>query len=381
MKFTAATTLFLSSRFVTAAFLFSFLPIAHGQNLETHSNDSSYQWNLPPGFPLPFVPANNPMSAIKVELGRHLFYEPLLSFNELYTCASCHQQDKAFTDGKAQAIGVTGILHSRSAMSLTNVAYNPVFSWASEKVSSLEQQALIPLFNTMPAEMGLTQPISKLLIRLESKNTYLAMFQQAFPEDGEWITLNQITKAISAFERTLISGNSAYDRYLFFDENDALDESAKLGMKLFFSEKTACGQCHFGINFSSASRYADLPEFPTEFHNTNLYQYYPEDDTGIHLESGEEEDRGKFRAPTLRNIALTAPYMHDGSINTLSEVIDHYAKGGKTNRTENNPRRRPLIRGFEISGREKKALIDFLLALTDYEFIKNEKFSNPNTAQ
>lgn len=385
------TTIILScpSRYLVVAFLFVFIFDTAAQTQEPHQQTSSYKWNLPPGFPLPVVPANNPMSATKVELGRYLFYEPLLSANALYSCASCHQQRFAFTDNKAQALGVTGAFHPRSAMSLTNVAYNPVFSWASNKVNSLEQQVLIPLFNISPPEMGLNKPIEKLLIKLEEKNNYLEMFKLAFPGDEKWVTLDQIAKALAAFERTLISGNSPYDRYLFFDETEVLSDSAKQGMELFFSEKLACSQCHSGINFSSSSEYAGLPQFPSEFHNTNLYQRYPTIDTGLYLETQLENDKGKFRAPTLRNIELTAPYMHDGSIETLSEVIDHYARGGRATKEElakkngrkllaDNPRKSNFIRGFRVSESEKRALINFLTALTDHDFIVNKHFSDPH---
>lgn len=344
-----------------------------------------YEWQLPSGFPRPEVPADNPMNNAKVELGRRLFYDNNLSGDGSYSCASCHRQALAFTDGRPQAIGVSGGVHSRNTMSLTNVAYNPVFGWASKDLASLENQALVPMFNTQPKELGITQPGDGILKYFKSQPQYVARFKLAFPQAGNWVTLPQITQAIAAFERTLISGNSAYDQYLFYDDQDAISLRAREGMKLFFSKRLGCSQCHSGINLSGPAVFPDLAPAAIEFHNTGLYEVYPAEDTGLFLETSVSADKGRFRAPTLRNIAVTAPYMHDGSISSLAEVIDHYAAGGRTITTganagvgSHNPRKSRFIKGFAISLEEKQDLLEFLRALTDEQFITDRRFSNPH---
>ena len=223
-------------------------------------NAGEYEWQLPPGFPQPRVPADNPMNLAKVELGRQLFFDTRLSIDNNYACATCHLPERFFTDGRAQAVGVHGDLHPRSSMSLFNVAYNPVFGWASMATDSLEKQVLIPLFNTQPPEMGLSQsndaaiPNSNVISseeviqRLQKDRHYQNQFNKAFGQEAT-IDIANVAKAIAAYERTLISGNSAYDRFVFFDEQDALSKEQKAGMQLFFSARVGCSNCHGGFNF------------------------------------------------------------------------------------------------------------------------------------
>ena len=281
------------------------------------------------------------MSAAKVELGRHLFYDRRLSADGEFSCASCHRQELAFTDGRPRAIGATGALHPRSTMSLTNVAYNAGFAWADPTLASLEDQARVPMFNRDPVELGVEGDGAAMVARLGRDPNYEAMFVAAFPgrHAGKRISVETVVQAIAAFERTLISGNSAYDRRVYLDQRDAMSEPAKRGMRLFFTERTGCFHCHSGVNFSAptvASGTSHRLKLDGSFHNTGLYNLgkkgglYPEDNPGLAEHTSRKRDIGRFRAPTLRNVALTAPYMHDGSIATLEQVVDHYAAGGRT---------------------------------------------------
>lgn len=359
----------------------------------------SFEWRLPPGFPLPEVPAGNPMSAAKVELGRHLFYDRRLSGNDHFACASCHRQELAFTDGRARATGTTGERHPRGAMSLTGVAYNVTFAWADPGLTSLEEQARVPMFNRSPVELGVEGDGTAMVELLARDPEYDAMFAAAFPVHaaGERISVETVVQAIAAFERTLISGDSAYDRRVYLDDSDAMSEAAKRGMRLFFSERVGCFHCHGGINFSGPMVSADAPRSrPTGrdrhagFHNTGLYNLgpkgglYPADNPGLAEHTSRRRDVGRFRAPTLRNVALTAPYMHDGSIATLEDVIEHYAAGGRTISAGpyagigwTNPHKSPRVQGFPLSGTDKGDLVAFLESLTDQGFVTDPRFADP----
>ena len=321
-----------------------------------------YQWNLPKGFPKPFVPADNPMSAAKVELGRYLFYDKRMSINGTQSCASCHKQELAFTDGRAVGIGATGELHSRNTMSLVNVAYSAALTWSNPDLKTLEKQALIPMFGDHPVELGLHEG-DAFLPAIRSDKTYTALFAKAFPEDTDRYTIANVTKAIASFERSIISARSPYDRYHYDRDDSAVSESAKHGEVLFFSQHVSCFRCYGGFNFSDAT-----------FHNTGLYNPYPAPNVGIFEFTHESADMGKFKVPTLRNIALTAPYMHDGSIPTLEGVLDHYAAGG---RAHDNPNKDHLIGGFEISQQGREDLIEYLKSLTDDQVIHDPRFSSP----
>ncbi len=341
---------------------------------------SDFDWKLSRGFPAPAVPANNPMSSSKVELGRHLFYDSRLSINHKQSCASCHQQKLAFTDGKARGEGTTGEIHPRSSMSLVNVGYISALTWANPTLDSLEDQALVPMFGTEPVELGLKGAEETILQRVQSDAVYQKLFAPSFPTEKNPFTIQNITKAIATFERSIISTRSPYDRYRYGSEPDALSDAAKRGEKIYFSsEKAGCFQCHGGWNFSGSVRYAGGPVTETEFHNTGLYNLtgkysYPERNTGVHQFTGLPEHIGKFRAPSLRNIVLTAPYMHDGSIPTLEEVIDHYRAGG---RSPGNPNQSSIVRKLQITDQEKSDLIEFLKSLTDEELLKDPRWSNP----
>ncbi|MDX2091208.1 MAG: di-heme enzyme [Kofleriaceae bacterium] len=348
----------------------------------------TYPWNLPLGFPTPIVPATNPMSEVKVELGRRLFYDTRMSGNQTFSCASCHEQAKAFTDGAAVAVGSTGELHPRNSMSLTNVAYLGRFTWANHLLAELETQAVVPIFGDMPVELGLRNMENVLLARLAAEPIYPPLFAEAFPDEATPISVQNVAKALAAFQRTLISANSPFDRYQRGDAN-AISESAKRGKALFDSEKAECFHCHQGFNFQDVVRYVGKPNAEVRFHNTGLYNLggtgaYPANNTGLHGLTLNPSDMGKFRAPTLRNIAVTAPYFHDGSAATLDDVIDHYAAGRRTIETgpnagvgSANPYKSSFIIGFTLTAQERADLKAFLESLTDDEFLTAPRFANP----
>jgi cytochrome c peroxidase len=345
-----------------------------------------YSWNLPKGFPKPRVPANNPMTAAKVELGRYLFYDVRMSVNGKSSCAACHKQELAFTDGRAVSVGTTGQLHSRSAMSLVNVAYSAALTWGDPGMRNLEDQALVPMFGDHPVELGLKEG-DGFLPMLRSDAKYRGLFERAFPADSDPFTVSNVTKALASFERTIISARSPYDRYHYGGEDGAVSDAAKRGETLFFNQHLSCFRCHGGFNFSDATASAAGNRREVEFHNTGLYNLagalsYP--DPGIYEHTKSAADIGKFKAPTLRNIAVTAPYMHDGSIATLEGVIDHYAAGGRTivtgpnaGKGHDNPNKDHLIAGFTLSTQDRADLIAFLDTLTDEALLHDSRFANP----
>lgn len=353
-----------------------------------------FVWALPGWVPRPTVPADNPMTRDKVELGRHLFYDKRLSADNSMSCASCHQQDKAFTDGLSVAEGITGQKGSRSAMSLVNLAYLPVLTWANPNLTALEVQALVPIFGEHPVEMGMAGKEQVLFARLQADPVYQRLFAQAFPDEASrgkdaLYSLSTVTKAIASFQRSLLSFDSPYDRYKYGGQTQALSPSALRGEALFFGEKMECYHCHGGFNFTDNIQHSKLPLAEKGFHNTGLYNRdgrgaYPGNNPGIAEFTGDPDDEGKFRTPTLRNIALTAPYMHDGSIPTLEAVIrEHYAQAGRAGLGPNgpSPMRSSLIAGFEVSDQEVADLVAFLNSLTDKTFIQNPRHADPWPSQ
>ena len=315
-----------------------------------------FSTRLPRWFPIPNVPVDNPMTEAKVELGRFLFYDPQLSGNGTYSCASCHQQALAFTDGLDRAIGSTGGVHPRSSMSLANVVYNASFGWEDRRWS-LESQMEVPMTNEQPVEMGLKGNEAEVLARFQIDRAYGERFRAAFPGEESPVTFPNIIKAIASFERVLVSADSAFDRYLYRDDHSGMSDSAKRGVALFFSDKLRCSECHGSVNISG----------PTMFNGA-----MPSDPEAFFHDTGVAETPAKFRAPTLRNIAVTAPYMHDGSIATLTDVVAHYAAGGRYQRPKSDK-----VRGFAISPSETADLVAFLETLTDYKFLTNAALSNP----
>ena len=338
-----------------AAFVLCVLAVLPGA-AQHQSTSDFFNERLPRWFPHPSVPDDNPISETRVELGRYLFYDERLSGNGTYSCGSCHQQALAFTDGLAHAIGSTGESHSRSTMSLTNVAYNATFGW-NEQRSTLESQMEVPMYNQHPIEMGLKGRESEILARLTKHPRDLDRFRAAFPGEASPITIANIVKAISSFERILISADSPYDRYVAEGDSSQMSAAALRGSALFASSRLRCGECHSGVNFSGPAVHIGAVSRPDEL----LYH-----DTGVAMVAA------KFRAPTLRNIAVTGPYMHNGSIATLRDVIHHYARGGRP-----RPEKSERVNGFAISAGEIDDLVAFLESLTDERFLTNPALSNP----
>jgi cytochrome c peroxidase len=335
-----------------------------------------YVWRLPPGFPTPAVPADNPMSTAKVALGQRLFFDQRLSITGAYACASCHRPEFAYTDGRARAAGARGDVLRRAAPSLANVAYAPAYTWADSSVASLEAQMRRPLFNAHPVELGLGRHPARVLAALSADPQYPSSFVAAFPGEAAPLSMDHVIKAIAAFERTLISGRAPFDRYVFDDARDALSASAKRGMALFYSPRVGCASCHFGLNFSGPLIYRGHARAAAIYANTGLYDIdghgsYPAGDRGLIEVTHRRGDMGRYRVPTLRNIALTAPYMHDGSVATLDEVLERYAtgsSGGKAHHIDSMKDGR--LHPFILDAAMKQDLLEFLRSLTDPGFVQ-----------
>jgi cytochrome c peroxidase len=351
---------------------------------------AQWQWLLPDGMPLPRVPPENPISQAKVELGRYLFYDTQLSSNGKQSCASCHQQQFAFAEAKATSVGSTGQPHRRNALALVNVAYNNTLTWAHDGLTDIEQQLLIPLFSSTPTELGIAGVEPEILLRL-TRSPYPQLFQQAFNSSEP--DMQRVVLALASFVRSLLSFQSDFDRYAYQNDDAALTSQQINGMNLFFSERLECHHCHGGFNFTQATSHSKQPLDLRPFHNTGLYftsssaagtTGYPQHDRGLAELSMNPADDGRFRAPTLRNIALTAPYMHDGSLTTLEQVVDFYAAGGR-NISEGDyagdgrqhPAKSQFVRGFNLSPSERAAILAFLNGLTDQQFITNPAHSDP----
>jgi cytochrome c peroxidase len=294
-------------------------------------------WPLPHhGFPpLPF-PENNPPTEAKVQLGRRLFFDPILSRDSSISCGSCHLPEKAFADGNPVSVGIKGRIGKRNVPTVVNTAYHPYFFLEGGN-PTLETQMLGPL--ETHEEMDFT--IAELIHRLAEHPEYPKLFEEVFPDMG--IHAFSITASIASYERALLSGDSPFDRYYYFGEN-TLNETELHGWKLF---QTHCNFCHQGHL---------LTHF--KFENIGLYEEYA--DLGRMRVTRDSSDIGKVKTPSLRNVALSAPYMHDGSMATLSEVIEHYNRGGFS-----HPNKSPFVKPLSLSEYDKQALEAFLMSLTD----------------
>jgi cytochrome c peroxidase len=298
-----------------------------------------FQWHLPPGFPEPAVPADNPMTAPKVALGARLFADPRLSITGKHSCQSCHSPARAFTDGLARSRGATGETLALNAPTLLNTAYNASLGWRDAGVRTLEQQMRGPLFNEHPRELGLAGREAGLERTLLADTDVVAAFSAAFPAESRPVSMDNVIRAIAAYERTLLAGRSAFDRYVFGGDHAALDAAQKRGMQLFFSARTGCSACHGGINFAGPWVDREHLEAQAAFADTGTGQ--------------------ALRVPTLRNAAATAPYMHDGRFATLDAVLDHYDQRAVDASADARLRRPPL------TTEERSSLREFLMALTD----------------
>ncbi len=347
-----------------------------------------WSWDLPRGFPQPRVPTGSPMSAARVEVGRHLFHDRRLSANRRQSCATCHVQSLAFTDGRATAVGSTGQAHPRNTPSLGNVAYAPTLTWANPALVTLERQVEVPLFGTDPVELGITDRTKPAILRrLRADSRYRRLFARAFPGRAQPVTWPAIVRSLAAFQRTLVSGDSRYDR--FVAGKGRLTPAERRGADLFFGERAECFHCHGGFTFTDQVVWAGAPEVRTPFHNTGLFNIggtgaFPEPNRGVFELTGDPQDMGAFRAPSLRNVGVTAPYMHDGSIRTLREVVDFYADGGRVITEGPNagdgrlsPLRDPLVAAIDLSERDRRDLVAFRRTLTDRGFLTDPRHSDP----
>lgn len=351
----------------------------------SNSGNTTYQWQLPKDFPTPKADPDNPMSAAKIELGRHLFYDLRLSYNQTQACATCHQPALGFSDGLSTPQGSTGEQHPRHSMNLTNVVYNSAFNWANPNLPTLSLQAMVPLLGEFPVELGWSGHEEEMLQRLRSDPDYAQRFTQVFGTQSEAVTELNVARALAAFVATMISGDSLYDQAQRGEAK--LSASAARGAELFFSEEVECFHCHGGFNFTQSVTTTTSHEL--EYHNNGLYNLdgngaFPLDNRGLWDITHKPEDMGRFRAPTLRNVALNPPYMHDGSIASLEQVLDHYARAGRLISSGPNagdgslsPVKSEHVHGFQMNEQQRADLVAFLHSLTDWKFICDARFQDP----
>ncbi|MEZ6028586.1 MAG: cytochrome c peroxidase [Hyphomonadaceae bacterium] len=329
----------------------------------TASQPASEPW--PTADLQPPYPADNPPSPAKIELGRRLFYDADLSWDGTISCATCHEQKRSFTDPNKTRPGIDGSPGQRNIQTLANVAWFGSLTWGGPHVDTLEHQALIPIEGFVPVEMGFGgKPDGALAKRLAGQPCYPELFAAAFPDRSGEIDMDTITMALAAFQRTLVSLDAPYDRWKRGDK-DALSEEAKRGAALF--EARQCDSCHAGPHFTDAA----LPEHKPEEAFHRLAWPAEGKDAGLSRITLRPEDVGRFRTPGLRNVALSAPYMHDGEATTLREAILHHYSDAETE----DARLRQTLAEADISG-----LIAFLEALTDGSFISNPQFVRPPRA-
>ncbi len=293
----------------------------------------------PIGFPYPNIPSDNQPTQNRIDLGKKIFFDPILSRDSTISCGSCHLTNKKFTDGLPVSIGIDGRHALRNSMTILNTAYQPSMFWDGG-VPNLEQQVLAPIENPNEMDFDVNQVVQRLIHHPD----YPALFQKAYNQPPSVYTL---TRAIACYERTLFTGKSRYDQYLYENNTAALNTSEINGMNIFNGETGECFHCHGEYNFTDYS-----------FKNNGLYLVYA--DSGRARITGNPNDVGKFKVPSLRNVELTAPYMHDGSLPTLESVIDHYNSGGQP-----HPNKSGLIQPLNLTVQQKQDLVNFLKTLND----------------
>ena len=300
----------------------------------------SYKLNVPLGLDADQmeIPKDNPLTAEKVELGKILFFDPRLSVDDTVACASCHSPQFGFSNGLATAIGVKGQRGGRSSPVAINRAFSTHQFWDG-RAASLEEQALGPI----QADIEMGHSLKAVIAKIKTIPGYRTRFRKTFGTD---VTSEGIAKAIASFERTILSGNSPFDRYEDGDKR-VLSSSARQGLKIYRS-KANCTNCHVGFNFTDE-----------DFHNIGVGMDKTKPDLGRFAVTKNEADRGAFKTPTLRDIALSAPYMHDGSLKSLGKVIDYYDRGGTK-----NPWLDKKMKPLGLTAQEKRDLLAFLKALT-----------------
>jgi cytochrome c peroxidase len=306
---------------------------------------------VPEGFPSFIAPEDNQPTAERIELGRWLFYDERLSRDETIACASCHLQEHAFADSNRVSVGVDGQTGTRNASALVNLAWGTSFFWHGG-AKSLEVQAVGPIRN--PIEMDAT--LAAVGRRLAEDADMIGRFERAYAEPPSEST---ITRALASFVRSLVSGDSAYDRYLAGDDR-AMTAAAIRGEAIFNGERGECFHCHTGFNFTNNG-----------FRNNGSAKDDP--DAGRRELTLKDSDFGKFKVPSLRNVAVSAPYMHDGSLATLSEVLAAYAAGGR-----GHPNTDATIQPLELSAADSEDLLAFLESLTDEAFLTNPAHADPD---
>lgn len=309
-------------------------------------------------------PDANPPTPIKIELGRRLFYDGDLSWDGTMSCATCHEQKRGFADPNRTRPGFDGSPGERNVQTLANVAWFNSLTWGGPHVDTLEHQALIPIEGLVPVEMGFGgKPEGALPQRLADQACYPELFRAAFPEHGGAIDMNTITLALAAFQRELVSLDAPYDRWRRGDAG-AISAQARRGARLF--EQKQCADCHAGPHFTDAALPGRSPY--DAFHR--LARPVDGRDAGLSRITQKPEDAGRFRTPGLRNVAVSAPYMHDGEVATLPDAIRHHFQPGAT-----DPRLQQTLSGDEVSD-----LVAFLESLTDQRFLTNPAFARPPSA-
>ncbi len=293
------------------------LVLLAGCTVDTEPSLVQVDLELPAHFPSPSAPQDNPLTAEAIELGRHLFYDTRLSVNETISCSSCHKQEFAFADDRSTSPGATGDEGLLNAPSLANVIYASPLTWAHGRITTIEEQLIGPMFGGAPLEMGMSGVEQEIVQRLQDDPRYVELFAAAYPEQP--IDLDTARYALASFVRSLVSSRAPFDRFLDGDAA-AISSQARRGSELFYGTRLGCSGCHAGFNFTSAVDASGQQQMP--FHNIGLYNVdgeggYPASSQGLIGESGLAKDMGRFRVPSLRNVALTGPYGHDGSVASL----------------------------------------------------------------
>ena len=334
------------------------------------------------------IPSVDYVEASRIDLGRHLFFDPQLSVDGKRACGTCHEQEKAFSDGFPRAVGHAADLLPRNTLSLVNVGLRQALLWTGDTELSLQTQLRTPLFGTSPPEMGMGGKEELLLNRLAVDPLYRHAFGEAFPSDMKPINLGNMGEAMVAFQQQIVSQESPYDRYLAGDQR-ALSPAAIRGMSLFFNEPQNCFRCHSGTDLNEVADPAGRPVSTVGRFNTGLYNVdghgaYPEFEQGRISETGLPEDMGVFLVPMLRNLPETAPFMHDGSVPSLEAVLDNYAAGGRLIKDgpfagdgRTNPYKHALIAGFSLDASEREDLLAFLRSLSDPSVLVRPDLSDP----
>lgn len=334
-----------------------------------------------------YLDPDNSFGEAKGELGRYLFYDRRLSINKTKSCASCHDQKFSFTDGYRRSIGALGDIHQRNSSPLINIIYKKYLTSADTSLHYPEEQINNPMFHHAPVELGWKGNEEEILKRIRKDEFYREKFKKVFEKESNSITTKNIQYSIASFVKSILVYNSPFDKY-FFQKQDVLSASEKNGMQLFFSKKLNCNSCHGGNNFDIPA-IKDKEGKPEFYFNTGLYNIdekgaYPAYDQGLYEQSKAKKDIGKYRVPTLRNLAFTAPYYHDGSAVSLEEVIRNYENGGRLitkgllkGDGSKSPYKSELIKGFKLTDQERKDVVNFVLSLSDSSILTNKNFSNP----